>query len=114
MGYIDIDLVPDPAASAARATARTRPTWDSWAGTTTRTLRSIATSSRDSQVTGAFETFLQDVNPRVQALPALAEKQGVDLGSAVHIAVDADHQAASDLKPLTQRPLVNRPINVGP
>ncbi|MDN5854412.1 MAG: hypothetical protein L0K86_16490 [Actinomycetia bacterium] len=115
MTYIDIE--PDPAASAARNTAATAPTWESWASTSEQTLRTTATSAKDSVVTTAFETYLQDLNPRIKSMADLAEKQGVDLGWAVQYAIDGDDQAAADQRPAeasatNNAPALRRPVNV--
>lgn len=112
-----IDVVPDVASSAARNTANTSQTWDSWATSSEQTLRTTATSAKDSVVTSAFETYLQDLNPRIKSMADLAEKQGVDLGWAVQYAVDGDHQAGADQKPAEasaseNAPAVRRPVNV--
>ncbi|MGH3358958.1 MAG: hypothetical protein ACRDO7_09140 [Nocardioidaceae bacterium] len=114
MSYIDV--TPEPAASAARATANTAPTWSSWASASETALRSSASSSDDSIVTPAFQTYLQDINPRMKSLSALAEEQGVALGSAVQIGIDGDHAATMDLQGAqsgaqTYAPVVTRPIN---
>lgn len=114
MNYIDV--TPDPASSAARATANTAPTWDSWASSTASTLRSIASHSKDSVVTTAFETFLDDVDPRVKSLSALAERQGVNLGSAVQSAIDGDHTTAQEQQGAYSSasgnaPMISRPLN---
>lgn len=115
MTYIDIE--PDPASTAARNTAKTAPTWESWAGTSEQTLRTAASSAHDSVVTGAFETYLEDLNPRMKSLATLAEKQGVDLGVGVQALIDGDHGANNDLNPAlttasAQTPILNRPVNV--
>ncbi|UYM07771.1 hypothetical protein [Solicola gregarius] len=115
MNYIDV--VPDPASSAARNTANTAPTWASWASAATGTLDSAAISSKDSVVTQAFKTFHDDVKPRVNALSKLAEKQGVDLGWSVQYAMDGDDQASADQNPALAGttelgPVLNRPVNL--
>lgn len=115
MTYIDIQ--PDPAASAARNTAGTAPTWESWASTSEQTLRTTATSAKDSVVTSAFETYLQDLNPRIKSMADLAEKQGVDLGWVVQYGLDGDDQAAADQRPAAttaneNAPVVSRPVNI--
>ena len=111
-----IDVVPDVASSAARNTANTSQSWDSWASSSEQTLRSTATSAKDSVVTTAFETYLQDLNPRIKSMADLAEKQGVDLGTSVQYAIDGDHQAGAEQRPAeaslaNQAPAVSRPIN---
>ena len=111
-----IDVVPEPAEGAARNTANTAPTWASWASATTGTIESAATSSKDSVVTQAFQTFHDDIKPRVNSLSTLAEKQGVDLGSAIQLAYDGDDQANADQQPALNgstglEPMVTRPVN---
>ncbi|UPK75445.1 hypothetical protein MU582_02080 [Nocardioidaceae bacterium SCSIO 66511] len=117
MNYVDI--TPDPASSAARNTANTAPTWATWASGATNTLDNAAISSKDSVVTRAFKTYYEEVKPRVEKLSQLAEKQGVDLGSAVQAAIGGDEQSRLDLQPalnLTtqqQGPALTRPLNAG-
>lgn len=113
--YIDVE--PDPTATAARNTANTSPTWESWAGNSEQTLRTAASSANDSVVTKAFETYLEDLNPQLKSLAVLAEKQGVGLGMGVQALIGGDDNGHTDLSPALsaasqQPPLLNRPLNV--
>ncbi|MGH3503109.1 MAG: hypothetical protein ACRDQA_19775 [Nocardioidaceae bacterium] len=112
-----IDVTPGPAASAARATAATSGPWESWAARSEKALRGAASSSRESVVTAAFESYLGDLNPRLKSVANLAEGQGVNLATAVNLATDTDRAAQSGQNDVlagseSLNGTVSRPINV--
>jgi len=83
----DVELNPDPAAGAARATAATEPAWEGWASRSISALHDAASESRESVVSAAFT------------------------------AVDADMQSAGAQQPADSATselssIVSRPINV--
>ena len=113
----DVELNPDPAAGAARATAATEPAWEGWASRSISALHDAASESRESVVSAAFSSFAEELTPQLRTVASLVGQQASSLATAVDTAVDADMQSAGAQQPADAATselssVVSRPINV--
>jgi len=116
MSYVELN--PEPAAGAARATADTQPVWDGWASGSVSALHDAAAESRESIVTAAFGSYADEISPKLRSIAHQVGRQAANLATAVDTAVDSDIDAGAGQQPAQQttsdmQTMVNRPINVG-